>query len=148
MVHQEKAQEELGTGLDGAHGGAAALLPTAGHLRPGRGAKGGAGASPSSCGGRAREKVARRRTEGEVHGAERSGELGHNSGERFPGRGSFSRLTEASTRCAMMSQRCGRDGGFNGELGRPGERAPARRGARWLWRARGERQRGSAGEEK
>jgi hypothetical protein len=129
-VHQEKAQEELGIGLDGAHGGAAALLPTAGHLRSGRGAKSGAGASPSSCGGRAREKVARRRTEGEVHGAERSGELGHNSGERFPGRGSFTRLTEASTRCAMMSRRCGRDGGFNGELGRLGERAPARRGAR------------------
>jgi hypothetical protein len=86
--------------------------------------------------GRAREKVARRRTEGEVHGAERSGELGHNSGERFPGRGSFTRLTEASTRCAMMSRRCGRDGGFNGELGRLGERAPARRGARWRWRAR------------
>ena len=59
-MHQEKAQEELGIGLDGAHGGAAALLPTAGHLRPGRGAKGGAGASPSSCGGCAREvKVGR-----------------------------------------------------------------------------------------
>ena len=84
-MHQEKAQEELGIGLDGTHGGAAELLPTASHLRPGRGAKGGAGASSSSCGGHAREKVARRRTEGEVHGVERSGELGHNSGERFPG---------------------------------------------------------------
>jgi len=104
----------------------------AGQLRLGRGAKSGAGASPSSCGGRAREKTAGRKTEGEVHGAERSGELGHNSGERFPGRGSFSLLTEASTRCAKMSRRCGRDGGLNGKLGRPGELAPARRGARWL----------------
>ena len=120
----------------------------AGQLRLGRGAKSGAGASPSSCGGRAREKTAGRKTEGEVHGAERSGELGHNSGERFPGRGSFSLLTEASTRCAKMSRRCGRDGGLNGELGRPGERPSARRGAWWLWWARGERQRGSAGEEK
>ena len=104
----------------------------AGQLRLGRGAKSGAGASPSSCGGRAREKTAGRKTEGEVHGAERSGELGHNSGERFPGRGSFSLLTEASTRCAKMSRRCRRDGGLNGKLGRPGELAPARRGARWL----------------
>ena len=104
----------------------------AGQLRLGRGAKSGAGASPSSCGGRAREKTAGRKTEGEVHGAERSGELGHNSGERFPGRGSFSLLTEASTRCAKMSRRCGQDGGLNGKLGRPGELAPARRGARWL----------------
>ena len=40
--------------------------------------------------------------------------------------------SEASTRCAKMSRRCGRDGGLNGKLGRPGELAPARRGARWL----------------
>ena len=72
---------------------------------------------------------------GEVHGAECSGELSHNSGERFPGRGSFSRLTEASTRCARRRRSCGRDGGFNGELGRSRERVPARHGARWRGRA-------------
>ena len=38
--------------------------PTADHLRPRRGARGGVGASPSSCGVRAREGRARRRTEG------------------------------------------------------------------------------------
>jgi len=68
---------------------------------------------------------------GEVHGAECSGELSHNSSEKFPGRGSFSRLTEASTRCTRRRRSCGLDGGFNGELGRSGELLPTRRGARW-----------------
>ena len=38
--------------------------PMADHLRPRRGARGGVGASPSSCGVRAREGRVRRRTEG------------------------------------------------------------------------------------
>ena len=67
---------------------------------------------------------------GEVHGAECSGELGHNSDERFSRRGSFSRLTKVSTRCARRRRSYGRDGGFNGELGRSRERVSARRGAR------------------
>jgi len=42
---------------------------------------------------------------------------------------------KTSTRCAMWRRSCGRDGGVDGELGRPGERVSARRGARWRRRA-------------
>jgi len=67
---------------------------------------------------------------GGVHGAELSSELDHYSGEGFPRKGSFPRLTEASTGCARWRRSFGRDRAVDGELGWPGKPTPARR-VRW-----------------
>ena len=87
---------------------------------------------------------------GEVHGVEHFGELGHDSGERFLGKGSLSWLTEASTRCARR-RGSGQDGDGLGELEQPERPTPS---SCWCgrWRRRvseveegGGAQRGRAG---
>ena len=71
---------------------------------------------------------------GEVHGVEDSGELGQDSGERFPGKGSFSWLTEASTRCARRRRGSGQDGDGLGELEQPEQPTPSRCWCGRWWR--------------
>jgi hypothetical protein len=81
-------------------------------------------------GSKANEMAARRREKGErrggVHGAEFSGELGWDSGERFPRRGGLPREVEASTGYARGRRSSEQDGEADGEQRWPERATPTR----------------------
>jgi len=72
--------------------------PAGAHLRPWGGAGSGVGAPPSSGGACTREREREGGRRGEFHGAEHSGELSHNSGERLPAGEGLPRRAYTSTR--------------------------------------------------